>query len=338
MLTLLSPHLPAGIEVPAELEQAWTWMEEQGWGLDNDNGYFLVPYASTRVLGPVFCVLEDFVEHWFESGDASSRLVPFASIAGDGSAAALWLDDDRLRFVGLGSEGDAFVLADSAVDFLRLVAVGHAELTPWELGLPPDDEDSVTALAPFRSWVEETFDVLVPGEWPAVGEDEFTDWVARVNGTGEPAAGDRPAPEDSPGAGRLTGTARDLLRLLGEADGAETLRAVAAAVGADVPPHVPDVRWAGAELRAAGIEVSLSRGAIETIFVHVTDGRAQYSRPAELVDGLPSDAGIDDVVAVLGEPERRFPGGLRYVIDGRYLHLGVGEDGIERLTLMRTVP
>lgn len=336
MLTELTPYLPAAIEVPDELERAWLWMEQQGWGHATDNGYFLVPYAGTRELGPVFCVLDDFVEHWFVSDGAASRVVPIATIAGDGSAAALWLDDDhRLRFVGLGSEGDAFVLADSAVDFLRLVAVGHAELTTYELGLPPDDEEPVAALAPFRAWVEQTFGVVVPGEWPGVGEDEFTDWVDQVDGAVEPASGDRPAPEDSPGAAAIAGTARDLLRLLGEADGPAALRAVAAAAHLDVPAHVPDLRWAGAELRSVGIEVSISRGTIQTIFVSVADG---HPHPAELLEGLSPASGIDDIVALFGEPERRPPGGLRYVVDGRYLHLKVGDGGIERLTLMRQVP
>ncbi|MBM7520109.1 hypothetical protein [Nocardioides nitrophenolicus] len=334
MLAALVPHLPAGLEVPDELEQAWSWMEEQGWGIDSDHGYFLTPYAGERVLGVVFGVLEEFLEHWLVPGFPVGRLVPIGTIAGDGSAVALWLDDEGTpRFVGLGSEGESYLLADSAVDFLRLVAIGYRELTDYDLGLPPGDEEPVAALGPFRAWVESTFGVVVPSEWPAVGEDEFTDWVDRASGT-PPSVDLRRLPDDSPAADVVAGDARALLQHLGGPDGAAALRAVAATVGVVVPRDVTELRWAGAVLRANGLEVAVRRGVVETIFVRV----ASYPRPTALLDGLDPGVGAEDAVALFGAPEWRGPHGLRYVVDGRYLHLEFGAAGIERLTLMLRAP
>ncbi|GAA3541637.1 hypothetical protein [Nocardioides daeguensis] len=335
MLTTLSPSLPAGLEVPDELEQAWCWMEDQGWSIASDHGYFLAPYAGHRVsgavFGAVFGAVEGFLDLWLVPGFPVDRLATIGTIGSDGSAAAIWLDDERaLRFVGLGADGEAYLLADSAVDFLRLVAVGHRELTADELGLPPDDE-SVAALAPFRSWVEATFDVVVPAEWPAVGDDEFTDWVERASGATPPAAL-RQVPDDSPAAEVLAGDARSLLRHVGGPDGSGALHAVASTVGAVVSRDITQLRWAGAALRAAGLEVSVRRGVVQAILVRL----AAYPRPEDLVDGLAPNAGADDVLALLGPPEWSGPRALRYVVDGRYLHLELGADGIERLALMLT--
>lgn len=334
MLTTLAPHLSADLAVPDEVEQAWRWMEDQGWSIDNAHGYFLTPYAGDRVLGAVFGALDGFLEHWLVPGFPAGRLAPIGTIGGDGSAVAIWLDDDdRLRFVGLGSEGEAYLLADSAVDFLRLVAVGHRELTSYELGLPADDAEAVAALAPFRAWVESTFDVVVPTEWPAVGDDEFTDWMDRLSGTPVPT-GLRQVPDDSPGADLLDGDARTLLQVLGGPDGPAALRAVAATAGIVVPRDVEELRWAGAALRSAGLEVAVRRGVVETVFVRV----ASYPRRDALLDGVALTATLEEVVAVLGRPEWRGARGLRYVVDGRYLHLEVGDAGIERLTLMLRAP
>lgn len=341
MLTTLAPALPAGLAVPDELEQAWCWMEDQGWSVTSDHGYFLTPYAGDRVFGAgsggvfgaVFGAVEGFLDDWLVPGFPAGRLATIGTIGSDGSAAAIWRDDEgALRFVGLGVAGEAFLLADSALDFLRLVAVGHRELTCYELGLPADGA-SVAALAPFRSWVEATFDVVVPAEWPAVGDDEFTEWVNRASGA-LPSAALRQVPDDSPAAEVLAGDARSLLRHVGGPDGSGALRAVASTVGAVVSRDVTELRWAGPALRAAGLEVSVRRGVVHTILVRL----AAYPRPEALVDGLAPSAGADDVVALLGPPEWSAPRALRYVVDGRYLHLELGDSGLERLTLMLTVP
>jgi hypothetical protein len=180
LLDLLQPKLAAGFTIPEPLERAWNWMEAQGWGLDNGNGYFLTPYAGTRQLGAVFSA-DESLDGWFEPGDAGfDQLVPLAQISGDGGTAAAWIDGDQVRFVALGSE--TFLLADSAVDFLRLLAIGHSDLNSWDLELEPEDEDAVEGHAPFRAWVESEFEVAVPACWTAADPDPFQAWVEGVRG------------------------------------------------------------------------------------------------------------------------------------------------------------
>ncbi len=329
MSEALASRLPTGIAVPDELEQAWAWMEEQGWGVEREEGDLLTPYAGDRQLGIVFDAGAS-LDGWFDDGTAGrDRLVPIAELAGDGGIGALWRDDtDAIRFVGLGSDGDTFLLADSAVDFLRLVAIGYGEITAYHLGLPPEAADSVDAVEDFRTWVEETFGVDVPEEWPAVGDDEFSDWVAvQLGWPVEPAPGDRPDPPDSPGAAAVTGDVRTLLGVLGETDGPEALAAVAGVAGVTPADGVTDLRWSAGPLRTAGLEVAVTRGVVTTVFA-----------PGSLVDGLDSTSTRDDVLALLGEPERSGPGGLRYVVGGRYLHVSVGDGTLGRLTLMLDAP
>ena len=83
----------------------------------------------------------------------------------------------------LSSEGKGPLrLAGSAIDFLRVVAIGFRELLAWNLDgeAPDEDEDgeSVEALTEFRSWVEAEFAVEVPQTWTAAADAEFEAWLA----------------------------------------------------------------------------------------------------------------------------------------------------------------
>lgn len=180
---LLAPKLPDGMTIPEPLERAWTWMEGQGWGFENRNGYFLTPYAGTAELGIVFSPTESLTG-WFEPDEVGhDRLFPLGQTDGTGSFAALWRDpSDAIRVVVLGSEGERLSLADDAVDFLRLLAIGYLELNGYVLAEEPSDEDeeSVAALAQFRAWVETEFGVEVPAHWEVREPDPFDDWVAEV--------------------------------------------------------------------------------------------------------------------------------------------------------------
>lgn len=172
-------------------------MEAKGWGFENKHGYFLTPYAGTAELGIVFSPTETLTG-WFEPGeDGYDRLFPLGQTDGTGSFAALWRDpSDEIRAVVLGSEGERLYVADSAVDFLRLLSIGYLELNSYSIDEAPidDDEESVTALTEFRAWVEEEFTVSVPPQWLVLEPDPFDVWVSGVKGEEPAVAASEPEP------------------------------------------------------------------------------------------------------------------------------------------------
>ncbi|GMA32946.1 hypothetical protein [Litorihabitans aurantiacus] len=209
---LMTPSLPPGLALPEPLLRAWDFMESRGWGHETAGGYVLTPYAGSAELGVVFSPSLTLAG-WFEPGEPGhDRLVPLCQTDGTGSFAALWLDPDdagAVRVVMLGSEGERSLLADDAVDFLRLVAIGYLELRDWAIEEEPDEEEdgeSVAALADFRAWVEAELDVEVPAHWSVRDPDPFAAWVAEVKGeevresrfTAEP--GPTAAPDVDPAA------------------------------------------------------------------------------------------------------------------------------------------
>ncbi|MBS3177832.1 MULTISPECIES: hypothetical protein [unclassified Pseudoclavibacter] len=171
---LLAPKLPDGMTIPEPLERAWTWMEGQGWGFENRNGYFLTPYAGTAELGIVFSPTESLTG-WFEPDEAGyDRLFPLGQTDGTGSFAALWRDpSDAIRVVVLGLPRTT-------------AAWGHelAVIDTHEPGSPAD----VAALARVMSDVRAAFiaqwgtpraEAPAPGSW-AVNKLEVT-WIQHVD-------------------------------------------------------------------------------------------------------------------------------------------------------------
>lgn len=175
----LEKHLvqtaPSGFTIPEPLCNAWSFMEAQGWNSeDADRNPILTPYPGESQLGPVFSANLS-IRGWLNpEAPGTDRLVPIAEIDGSGGLALIWIDDSgEPRFVGLSTEGPEGVrLADTAVDFLRLVAIGYREFTEFEFGAEPgayedEEENSVGAHAQFRAWVEDAFKVTVLscGRW-----------------------------------------------------------------------------------------------------------------------------------------------------------------------------
>ncbi|NYG59323.1 hypothetical protein BJ980_002246 [Nocardioides daedukensis] len=179
---LLTPNLPANLAIPEPLERAWAWLESRGWEGDNGNGYFLTPYAGEAQLGAVFTSAASLIG-WFEPGeDGADRLLPFVELDGAGSVGVLWLDDSgAVRVAALGSDGAVSLLAENAIDFLRLVAIGFCDIDQFIEG-EPEDVESVEAHAEFRNWVETEFGVDVPAHWEFPDDDPFNSWVHRMKG------------------------------------------------------------------------------------------------------------------------------------------------------------
>lgn len=339
MSSLADALPPHPVAIPPELAAAWDWMEAQGHAGGSADEPILTAYAGERVLGPVFTtsLARGWAEAWFGAdNEATSRLRPIAEASGDGAVLALWADDaGGTRAVVLGSEGDAYEVARTPLDLLTLLAVGYVDLTDLELGDEPEDEDAVDAVAPFRAWVEATYDVEVPEEWPAVERDAFTTWVRRALGEDVP---DSPEPE-SPDASdahvwptELAGDLTVFLDALDTPDGSPQVRALAEVL--DVELGDGGLRKAGRALRARGVEVDVERGKLATVFISTLPlGR--------LVDRVPVPAQVDDVVGLLGEPDERSDehGWLRYRVGDRHLHLTVEPSGeIGMICLMSKLP
>ena len=124
----------------------------------------------------------------------------FAKSGADGSECAFWLTDkDELRIVHMGSGSGsclACVLADNAVDLLRLIAIGYDEIC-WdeEFLFPPNKGSNSLFVKPnvkFQNWVKSTFNTDIPKtaleivKHPATfyhssskSEDEFFNWSGK---------------------------------------------------------------------------------------------------------------------------------------------------------------
>ena len=202
-----------GMSLPEPLKQLFTWIESHGLYVDTAKGRvgFLFPEAEmkagwTESSRPGGTRIELAAEgnanlkYWFghERPDVLNRLCVFAKTGGDGSMAAFWLDPaGQQKIVHLGSGSGSMmvcVLANTPVDFLRLLAIGYDEIC-WseQFSEPPvtHSTDGAFAVQPnsaFQEWVRATFGVTVPSVASEIvahpddmgrpeSRDEFNRWV-----------------------------------------------------------------------------------------------------------------------------------------------------------------
>lgn len=100
--------------------------------------------------------------------DETPTLWPFCRTGADGSAAALWRALDGRTLIGHMGSGSGSLLTcvhgDTAVDFLRLIAIGYDEIC-WNKDWPepPKREPNRPVINdPYRRWVESTFNTTIP--------------------------------------------------------------------------------------------------------------------------------------------------------------------------------
>lgn len=301
------------IAIPAELESAWIWMEQQGFG---EAGAYLTAYPGDRVFGPVFRNGGD--TGWFEPGsDAEDRVLVIAQTGGDGTTAALWRDDDdRLRVVGLSSDGEAYLLADSVQDFLRLIGIGYVEISPSTLGSEPDNVDylqdgegPVAAHEPYRAWLKATFGLDTPASWPAVGDDEFTRWVARQLGQPEPTEVE--PGEDVPFA--WPGEIQTVLRAMGRREDSPEVAAFVDLLGVRLADG--GIRASAKVLESMQVEAEVKYKKLATVWISPwwPSDETEGLHLDRLFTGLPAVPSLDDVIELLGEPTQRRDERFRWV-------------------------
>lgn len=216
LIEQLQAKLPKTMTIPKEIKQLYEWIEQNGYYSDvvhndenirfgclNDRQKVRESWTDNERNGGTnidFSAPDCPVSDWwiFQNDlddDIDDRLCVFAQSGADGSQCAFWLNDDnQLKIVHIGSgSGSALccVLADNAVDFLRLLAIGYDEIC-WDdyFHLSPNEygEFKVTPNLEFQQWVMKTFNVSIPKtaleivKIPAQygdenSDDEFCRWV-----------------------------------------------------------------------------------------------------------------------------------------------------------------
>lgn len=320
----LAVHRPDWPELPEALERAWQWCEHQGFEIESGDATLLSVTdddASAVVFDSALSLAG-----WFEPGAPGyADVLPLVEASGSGTLLALWRDGDHTRVVLLGSDGDRGVLADDPEGLLALLAVGYDEIDGYTLGDEPEEPVDTAA---FRDWVQQDLGIVVPGAWPAIEDDAFGAWIDGLRG--EPASAPHVVPGDSDGATGLAGVVRALVPLLGRPNDAATAAAWAQAIGMD-DPHVT-VLDATKQFASHGLEFAATRSGAQTVFIRWHE----IPHPEALIDGLAPTSSVDDAIALLGTPERAGNGWVRYVVDGRYVHLSFGEQPM--VTLMVEAP
>ncbi|MBO0358343.1 hypothetical protein J0X19_10340 [Hymenobacter sp. BT186] len=209
----LEAVLPEGMHIPPPLIQLYEWIvSKQLYKETEDATYgFLYPEHEMKQswtdTGREGGTDIEFVasgnvnlKYWFgkENEELNSRLCVFGRTGADGSECALWLTDSgQVKIIHMGSGSGstlACVLADNAVDFLRLLAIGYDEIC-WseEFAYPPNTLDKEFRVEPnveFQEWVKNTFNVTIPQnaleiiKHPAsmdddASDDEFFNWYQK---------------------------------------------------------------------------------------------------------------------------------------------------------------
>lgn len=214
LIEQLDAVLPQSMTMPEPLKQLYQWIEDNGFYQDNDKGVRIGSLYSDKKLdeswtddgrdGGTLILFaanrNDSLKYWFgkESDEITSRLCVFARSGAEGSQCALWKDDNGdTKIVHMGSGSGSVltcVLADNAVDFLRLLAIGYDEICWNECFAYPPNEDKdngefiVKPNIEFQNWVKSTFNVDIPKtaleivKHPAEmgdddSEDAFCNWV-----------------------------------------------------------------------------------------------------------------------------------------------------------------
>jgi hypothetical protein len=176
-----------GMSIPNELDELFNWIESNRLYIDRgaERVGLLFPLNDlkngwTKTSRPGGTYIEFFAEgnvnlhHWFghDRADVLNRLCVFAKTGGDGSMAAFWIDDaGKQCIVHMGSGSGSTlccVLAETPIDFLRLIAIGYDEIC-WndEFSYPPNSPDYDTGFhvypnVEYQNWVQTKFGVSIP--------------------------------------------------------------------------------------------------------------------------------------------------------------------------------
>lgn len=201
----LEEILPDGIYIPEPIKKLYFWIEQ--------NNLFLNQNYSDKKIGILYPE-KTLREYWtdnsreggtliefsayedsFYAEKVKERLCFFAKSGGDGSMCALWKNaNSETKIVHIGSGSGSLLtctMAENAVDFLRLLAIGYSEICVEEYFLnPPNVRKEESLIYPnvkFQEWVTTEFDVTIPKTGLEIvknafhpSRDEFSKWFESV--------------------------------------------------------------------------------------------------------------------------------------------------------------
>ena len=186
--------MPDSMSLPEPLAVTFDWLQTNGHVEEtaNKGEYYaaLTPVGEDRFCT---CFRPDplYMEGWLskEHRHLAKRVFVFAETGGEGSKAALWLDEqDKVQIVHIGSGSGSIwagIMCGDSVDFLRLFAIGYEEacwleslpLTPVDAWLDSNDYEDLEEAkeeeeedyegpadppATFAKFVSDTFGVTIP--------------------------------------------------------------------------------------------------------------------------------------------------------------------------------
>lgn len=214
LIAQLERTLPQGMTIPDPIRRLYQWIEHNGYYEDRNGiryGY-LYPLDALKqswhederaggTLITFYAATPANLQHYDACNDSvklQQRLCIFARSGSEGSQCAFWLDNDgRQHIVHLGSGSGSIlscVLADDAVDFLRLLAIGYDEIC-WNDNFadPPNTRTNEPYIHPntaYRDWVSTTFHTTIPVNALAIvrhpaemgdhnSPDPFCRWISK---------------------------------------------------------------------------------------------------------------------------------------------------------------
>ncbi len=132
VLAGLGPDMKMGIEVIALMH----WLEDDQNNLMHYTSNTVpvlptIPFADIDALWShlAFVIDPDLFTYWMGRDDLGNTLVSILRCGGDGSHIAQWRDPEgAMKYVFAGSEGDAFVLAESSLAFVQLITMGYESI------------------------------------------------------------------------------------------------------------------------------------------------------------------------------------------------------------------
>ena len=122
-------------DLPEAVWSLVSWLERKGQCFQYTSSQ--EPFLSTSLVRTKddlwshvsFVLPPDMVRHWFGKQGYEQQVIPFIRCGADGSYIALWKGADAVdRFVFLGSEGEAFVVAESPKQFIALITMGYVSI------------------------------------------------------------------------------------------------------------------------------------------------------------------------------------------------------------------